>query len=395
MATLTVNFKVPLPPFDKRTWHDEYYEGMQILDAALAKYISLNQAQGLWQNATAYVVNDTVVDGDDGQLYECAVAHTSAASPTTFSADRTANPTYWVNVTLQERFRGAWATATAYKVGDFVTNGHQYAICIEAHTSGTFATDVTAEKWTLLIDATTSVNAAAASATAAAASAAGVNLPSIVAGDAGSRLQVNSAETGYEHVKDNLTATTSPGVGDDDVDGYAVGSRWFDTTADEMYICLDATTGAAVWLNTTLTLTDLGSIATQNSNSVTITGGTMSGVTITMTAGSISGVTRTEYSTFVIRGNVVDETLDVIKDIPVAATVKSVRSQSTSGTCTATFKINGVNLGGTANSVSSTSQSQSHSSANTMSAGDDLTVAISSNANCIDANFHIELEVAP
>ncbi len=248
----TVNFKLPLPDFNKITWHDEYYEGQAILDATLAKYIILNQAQGVWQNATAYSVDDTVVDDVDGQLYQCAVANTSAASPITFSADRTANSTYWVNVTLQERFRGAWATATAYLVGDFVANGNQYAICVENHTSGTFATDVTAVKWVVLIDATASVDAAAASATAAAASAAGVNLPSIVSGDSGNALQVNVGETGYELVKNNIAATTAPVVGDDDADGYAIGSKWFDTTNDVSYVCLDASTGAAVWESTSV-----------------------------------------------------------------------------------------------------------------------------------------------
>lgn len=49
----------------------------------------------------------------------------------------------------------------------------------------------------------------------------------------------------------NRSASTAPGVGDDDADGYEVGSRWWDTTADKEYVCLDASTGAAVWVETT------------------------------------------------------------------------------------------------------------------------------------------------
>lgn len=46
--------------------------------------------------------------------------------------------------------RGAWVTATAYAVDDFVGVGSSSYICIVAHTSGTFATDLAAGKWQLL-----------------------------------------------------------------------------------------------------------------------------------------------------------------------------------------------------------------------------------------------------
>lgn len=45
----------------------------------------------------------------------------------------------------------------------------------------------------------------------------------------------------------NLAATASPVVGDDQVDGYSVGSIWVDVTGDNVFICVDASTGAAVW----------------------------------------------------------------------------------------------------------------------------------------------------
>ena len=45
---------------------------------------------------------------------------------------------------------GAWVTSTAYVVNDIVSiNGNSY-ICIVAHTSGTFATDLAASKWELV-----------------------------------------------------------------------------------------------------------------------------------------------------------------------------------------------------------------------------------------------------
>ncbi len=74
-----------------------------------------------------------------------------------------------------------------------------------------------------------------------------------------------------------------------------------------------------------------------------------------------------------------------------AGTITETTTRSASGTCTATFSINGVNLGGTANSVSSTEQSRAHASANTFAAGDDIELTISSNSSCADFSFTIAL----
>src|SRR5512138_929656 len=49
----------------------------------------------------------------------------------------------------------------------------------------------------------------------------------------------------------NMSATTDPTTGDDDGDGYAIGSRWYNLTDDTEWVCLDASTGAAVWVETT------------------------------------------------------------------------------------------------------------------------------------------------
>lgn len=52
--------------------------------------------------------------------------------------------------------------------------------------------------------------------------------------------------------KKNNAATTAPTVNDDADDGYAVTSIWVDVTADEAYVCVDSTAGAAVWVQITL-----------------------------------------------------------------------------------------------------------------------------------------------
>ena len=74
-------------------------------------------------------------------------------------------------------WQGKWATTTAYNVGDMVYDGDGGAetdnvyYCATSHTSGTWATDLAAAKWTLAIDIETIATDAAASAAAAAASA--------------------------------------------------------------------------------------------------------------------------------------------------------------------------------------------------------------------------------
>jgi hypothetical protein len=49
----------------------------------------------------------------------------------------------------------------------------------------------------------------------------------------------------------NYAATTDPAVSDDSGDGYAIGSRWINTTTDEEFVATDVSVGAAVWLSTT------------------------------------------------------------------------------------------------------------------------------------------------
>ena len=61
--------------------------------------------------------------------------------------------------------------------------------------------------------------------------------------------------------KIKYAGTAAPTAGDDNADGYRVGSMWIDITNDESYRCVDDSTGAAVWIGTTLETSDLGSLA--------------------------------------------------------------------------------------------------------------------------------------
>lgn len=46
----------------------------------------------------------------------------------------------------------------------------------------------------------------------------------------------------------NNTTTTDPGVSNDTTQGYAAGSRWYNSSTGANWICRDASTGAAVWV---------------------------------------------------------------------------------------------------------------------------------------------------
>lgn len=53
------------------------------------------------------------------------------------------------------------------------------------------------------------------------------------------------------HLAKFTTSATSPTVNNDSSEGYSIFSRWVDTVLDREFVCLDASTGAAVWVETT------------------------------------------------------------------------------------------------------------------------------------------------
>lgn len=106
-------------------------------------FVDTIRTRGDWGTSTEYFVNDIVVHG--GNTYVCLVQHTSG----TFATDLAANR--WEVFNSGIRWRNTWASSTAYLTNDVVRNVDSSYIATEDHTSsGSFATDLSAGKWQLL-----------------------------------------------------------------------------------------------------------------------------------------------------------------------------------------------------------------------------------------------------
>ena len=101
---------------------------------------------GNWATSTVYVVDNIVHEG--GNSYICLEDHTSG----TFSTDLAANKWQLMAAAASSGFswKAAWVTSTAYVINDVVTEDNKLYLCLIAHTSGVFATDLAANRWVLL-----------------------------------------------------------------------------------------------------------------------------------------------------------------------------------------------------------------------------------------------------
>lgn len=99
---------------------------------------------------------------------------------------------------------------------------------------------------------------------------------------------------------------------------------------------------------------------------------------------TIDSVMGKECWSIPLFGEVAEQDYIFALNIRYPGTITKVTTKCTSGTCTATVKVNSTALGGTANSVSSSEEEQNHASSNTFVAGDDLKVTISSSSSATD-----------
>lgn len=131
--------------------------------------------------------------------------------------------------------------------------------------------------------------------------------------------------------KDNFAGTTAPVVSNDSTQGYSVGSRWVNTVADESYICVDASTGAAVWSQTTV-----GTIAEVAGLQAALDAKAAS-TTVTAHTGSVAnphGVTKAQVGL-----GSADNTTDALKPI---STATATALAGKAGTAVATTTVAGL-----------------------------------------------------
>jgi hypothetical protein len=88
--------------------------------------------------------------------------------------------------------------------------------------------------------------------------------------------------------------------------------------------------------------------------------------------------------TWSLIGTATDRVYTAVLKSPFAFKITSVTSKCTSGTATATVKIDTVALGGTANAVSGSEQTQAHTTNNNVAADQDVTVTFSSSSSPVD-----------
>lgn len=95
--------------------------------------------------------------------------------------------------------------------------------------------------------------------------------------------------------KNNDAASAAPTVNDDSGDGYAIGSRWLDTTSDKEYVATDVTVAGAVWKETTVA----GPRSGTWTPALTFGGGS-TGLTYTFRSGSYYRLGNLVFATYVI-----------------------------------------------------------------------------------------------
>lgn len=87
-----------------------------------------------------------------------------------------------------------------------------------------------------------------------------------------------------------------------------------------------------------------------------------------------------------------DKDYPILRNMASAFEILSVATKSSAGTCTVTVKIGSTALGGTANSVSTSEQIQTHSTSNEGAIGDDVKATISSNSGAEMVEIFITYE---
>lgn len=102
MTLRSLHLGLPIPEFNAVGWHTDYIETINVLDGLLYGLLGITDLKGAWKNSTTVSVGERYLDNTIGAMYQVLVTHTTSASPAQLSDDRTAHPTYWQEITVEE-----------------------------------------------------------------------------------------------------------------------------------------------------------------------------------------------------------------------------------------------------------------------------------------------------
>lgn len=105
--------------------------------------------------------------------------------------------------------------------------------------------------------------------------------------------------------------------------------------------------------------------------------------------GVVASTTITEAMGIVIE-NVSNKTFDLIINSPYAFEIIAINTKSTAGSCVATGKINGTDLGGGPNAISTSLVEIGHEADNIVDVGNTFSIEITENIGCENASITIE-----
>ncbi len=100
------------------------------------------QYEGVWNSSTDYQEGDIATYGANVYI---ALRDTTNDAPDTSTSD-------WAVLAEGLNYRSAWSGSVVYYINDIVNRGGSTYICLVKHTSGTFGTDLAAEKWQILTE---------------------------------------------------------------------------------------------------------------------------------------------------------------------------------------------------------------------------------------------------
>jgi hypothetical protein len=186
----------------------------------------------------------------------------------------------------------------------------------------------------------------------------------------------------------NLKTTTGAALGSGAITSGGIYLLVYESGADFVQVLNpggDSSIAATLTAISLLAVTDgniiVGNGATWVAESGATARASLAAATTSQTAETIAGI---------ILGSLSNRDYLLVVKIPHGGTITETVTKATSGTATATFKVNSTALGGTANSVSSAEQARAHAATNTFVADDDIVLTISANASAVDLSFTIK-----